>query len=137
MEELLVALLSAAVELFLETVAYLPSDWWLSTTERRRTTRGDPFQPPLGGVALVGAGIGLIFGALSLAIHRQTMLPWPWLRVLNVVAAPLLSGLIARSAAVRRQKRGQPSSARLHFWFAFAVTFALAAVRLAYGVRTN
>jgi hypothetical protein len=135
MEEVLVVILGAVVELVVEMLAYVPWDLWLSFLERRRTTPGGPFERPLGGVVLIGTAIGLVLGGISLVIRPQTMLPSAWLRILNVLAAPILSGLLARTTAIRRSAMSQPSSPRHHFWFAFVLTLSLAVVRFAFGAR--
>src|SRR5438874_1898242 len=129
MEEVLALILGAVVEVLLEILASVPWDAWLSVIERRRSKPGGPFERSLVGGVLLGTAIGLLLGGISLAIRRETMLPWAWLRMLNVLAAPMLSGLLARGTAVRRGARGQPSSPGYHFWFAFVLTLTLVIVR--------
>jgi hypothetical protein len=135
MEEILVVLLSIVVELLVEVVAYIPWDAILWLVERRRSAPGEPFERPVGGVAMLGTVVGLALGGLSLLIRPQTALPYAWLRILNLLVAPTLSALLARAGAGRRSAKGQPSSSRHHFAFAFTLTLMLVVVRFAYGVR--
>jgi hypothetical protein len=76
-------------------------------------------------------------GAVSLQAIRQTMLPYAALRVGNIVVSPLASGLLARAAARRRIARGEASSPRHHFAFAYALTLGLVLVRFVRAIRPN
>jgi hypothetical protein len=138
MEELLAAILGALLEILVEVLASVPVDAWVAALERRRTKPGAPLVRSLWGLVLIGTTLGLIMGGISLGIHRAAVLPVAWLRIVNLLAAPIFSGLLARSAAVRRIARGDPSSPpRHHFWFAYVFTLAIVVVRFAYGIRSK
>ncbi len=134
MEELLIALLSGGIEFIIEVLAYFPWDILLWNNRERR---GPPEIKDDSDFifASVGLGLGAVLGGLSLLAWRQTMLPHPWLRVCNVLVAPLVSGYLARQVARRRQRRGLNSNPRLHFSFALAITLGLVLVRFIYASR--
>jgi len=134
MEELLIAILTGGIEFIVQVIAYFPWDilFW-NYRERRGPPefKGDSVVPAV----LVGLALGGVLGGVSLLVRRQTMLPYPWLRISNVLVAPLVSGFLARQVAGRRQRRGLNSNPRLHFAFALAITLALVLVRFIYAVR--
>ena len=134
MEELLIALLSGGIEFIIEVLAYFPWDILLWNNRERR---GPPElkDDSVFLFASAGLGLGAVLGGFSLLLWRQTMLPYPWLRICNVLVAPLVSGLLARQVAVRRQRRDMTSNPHLHFWFALAITLGLVLVRFIYAVR--
>jgi hypothetical protein len=134
MEELLIAVISAVAEILLEIVSYLPCDVVLSLAERRRGPDGR-YEFPVFGLVAIGVILGSIIGVFSLQFSRQTMLPYAWLRMGNIVVAPVTSGLIARWTAGRRVARGEESSPRHHFAFACAVTMGLVLVRFVHATR--
>ena len=130
----MIALLTGGIEFIVEILAIFPWDLLLWNYRERRgppEIKGDSVVV----VVLVGLGLGAVLGLFSLLIRHQTMLPYPWLRIGNLLIAPLVSGLLARQVAVRRRKRGLNSNPRLHFAFALAITLALVLVRFIYAVR--
>jgi len=135
MEEFLVALISAIAEIAVEVLVSLPWDILLAIFERRRSAPGKPAGWPPFALFLCGASLGLALGALSLQVRRDTLLPYPWLRIANLVVAPTISGVLAHGAARRRNATGKRSSPRLHFTFASALTLALVLVRFVHAIR--
>jgi hypothetical protein len=134
MEELLIALLAGGAEFIVQILACFPWDLLLWVFRDRRgppEIRNDSILA----IVIIGLLLGAALGGFSLLIRRQTMLPYPWLRILNVLVAPIISGLLARQVAYRRRKRGLNSEPRLHFAFALAITLALVLVRFIYAVR--
>ena len=77
----------------------------------------------LGLIALAGMAVG---GVVS-RMHPQPVLPYPWLRLTNLVVGPGLAGGL--SAAIARWRR---RDAWFHFWMAFCFVLGYNLVRFAY-----
>jgi hypothetical protein len=134
-EELIIALLQFVFELLLEFLMWLPWDSLLWSRERRvspESRNPDGWLVPLGGTIL-----GLTMGGISLVVLPNTLLVHEGARLVNIVAAPLVSGGLAALLARRRERRGQSSSAKLHFWFAFAFSLSLLVVRFTWAERVS
>lgn len=119
MEEVVAALLQVFLEVFLEFVVYIGLDI-VSLQDEKGNTRGCVL---FGFFVLAGAGLG----ALVNWMHPRPVLPFPWLRLLNLVVSPVLAGGL--SVLVARWRRRDPP---LHFWMAFCFILGYNAVRFAY-----
>ena len=79
--------------------------------------------------ALFGAGLG----GLSLLVAPKLLLPNVGLRVANLVAAPLLAGLVSYFAAKHLFTDGR--DAESHFWRGCLFAFMFGVVRFAFAGR--
>jgi len=136
MEELLIAIICALGEVCLEIIAYLPWDSLLCLAERKKGRDGQ-YEWPLLTMVAIGAFLGLLSGAFSVHVAAHTMLPYAWMRIGNIVAAPVVAARLARWAAKRRVARGLASSPRHHFAFAYSFTLILVLVRFVQAIRPS
>jgi hypothetical protein len=133
-EELLIVVVQFLFDLLLDTAISIPVDWVFGCEERARHNRG--LEPPSSAPILAGATIvGAVLGGMSLVVWPHTLLRFGWLRILNLVLAPALSGAIAFQASKRRRTRGSVSDDELHAVFAALLSFAFVAVRFLSGTR--
>jgi hypothetical protein len=82
------------------------------------------------------AAIGVILAALSLIPFGNTVINRPLMRVVNLVAAPLLAAYLAESVAELRQKNSPDISPTREFWRAFAFTAGFVLVRFIWATPT-
>jgi len=130
MEEIGLVLLEFLIELLFELAVLLPWDGLLAGRERR------PGEPARIWAVTIGAMlIGSIGGYLSLLVLPTLVIRNEAARLLHLVLSPLICAFIARALARRRARRGKPSSANLHFWFAFALIIVFLAVRYGWAQR--
>jgi hypothetical protein len=118
-EEILIVVLQAVGELFLQVIIYLPFEW-----PRSWRGRGEAAGCGWGLLYLLfGAGIGWV----SVLIFPHVFLPYPWLRVANLAAAPLACGWTSYLFARWRQSRGQQADPPAHFFSGamFALAFVI------------
>ena len=122
MEELLIALIQFVIEVLAQSLISLPFDYC--------TTRDGPMsRATVATLALIG---GALVGGVSVALVPFSMLQSSWLRVASLLGSPLVAGWLGHRIATRRADRGDAVEPVDHFWYAFAFTFGLAAVRFAY-----
>ncbi len=117
-------LLGLILELILEILLYSGADFVVIPREEEE---GFPF----GWMTLfflLGAGLG----AIANLVQPRFLLPYPWLRVINLIVGPLIVGGIARAWTKWRRRRGRKLVPRNHFAFAFLFTFAFDLVRFVY-----
>jgi hypothetical protein len=133
-EELLLVLVQFLFDLLVDTVISIPVDWLFGREERARHSRG--LEPPSNAPILVGAAVvGSVLGGMSLVVLPHTLLRFGWMRVLNLVLAPALSGALAYQASQRRRTRGAVSDDELHAVSAALLSFAFVGVRFLWGLR--
>lgn len=130
MEEILVIILQITFELALELLVYAGLDFtaWSFTREEEHGSAGC-------GAMFVFFLIGAGLGALLNQFHPQPILAYGWLRIINLVAAPLLAGGIAWLFADWRRRRGAKILPSLHFFFAFWFVLGFDLVRFIYAKR--
>jgi hypothetical protein len=85
------------------------------------------------GWIIVYAAFGAILGGLSLLVAPTLMLPNMGLRVANLVASPLLAGLMSYLAAKHIFSDGRDPDQ--HFWRGCLFAFAFGVVRFAFAGR--
>jgi hypothetical protein len=118
-EEIAAALVQVFIEFFLQFVVYFGIDVVSLQTERSRSY-GCTI---LGLIALAGMALGGVVNWM----HPQPVLPYPWLRLANLVVGPILAGGL--SAAIARWRSRDPW---FHFWMAFCFVLGYNLVRFAY-----
>lgn len=82
-------------------------------------------------VFLIGAGLAAFMNWL----YPRPLLPYDWLRIINLIAGPLLAGGAAWWFADWRRRRGAKILPSLHFWSAFWFVLGYDLVRFAYAKR--
>ena len=126
MEEILIVILQAFFEFFLELILYVGLD--LAAWGFRDEKDG-------------GAGCGWIFvfmflgaglGALANWIHPKTLLPFAWMRIANLLVGPFLVAWASKLWTEARKERGRNLVPANHFYFALLFTFAFNLVRFLY-----
>jgi hypothetical protein len=122
LEEILIVVLQVLGELILQVLIYLPFEWPRSFSRRHREDRGES-GCGWGALYLL---LGALIGWLSVLIFPHVLLPYPWLRIANLIAAPLACGWISYALARWRQSRGLRAEPGAHFFS--GLLFALAFV---------
>ena len=81
-------------------------------------------------LAAVGyAMLGGLVGIISLWLHPQHYTPAGWLRVLNLVATPILAGLVMMALGWWRRRRGDTAIGLDRFWYGYLFALAVGVVR--------
>ena|SRR5256885_11300662 len=88
-----------------------------------------------GGDQIVFALAGAVLGYVSAYILPFKLLPYSWLRLLNLAIAPIAGGYVAKVIATHRAKGDPLIEPKVHFWNAFSFILPFALLRLAYVVR--
>ena len=130
MEEILILLLQLFFELGLELLIWTGLDLaaWSITRQEKHGTVGCSAMFVF---FLIGAGLG----ALMNWLYPRPLLDYEWLRIANLILAPVLVGGAAWLFAEWRRRRGAKLLPSLHFWFAFCFVLGFDAVRFAYSRR--
>ena len=128
MEALIALILQFVIEVLFESFTYLPFEW--ASTRRERTQRDSITSPCFGW--LIG---GACLGGLSLLIVPHTVLHQPWMRVTNLIAAPLVSASMAKGFALYRQQCNPSVVPQHQFWYAFWFSLGTTAIRFVYASK--
>jgi hypothetical protein len=128
MEELIALILQFVIEVLFESFTYLPFEW--ATTRGERPLRDAITGPCVGW--LVG---GACLGGLSLLIVPHTVLHQPWMRIANLIAAPLVSATVAKWLAQYRQQSNPSVVPQHQFWYAFWFSLGTTAIRFVYASK--
>jgi hypothetical protein len=123
MEELLIIVIQFLIEVVGEALLSIPFD----CTCRVRDKPENPVIWPAFVLLVVGGSCGWVAnGFVPPLIHV------PALRVLSLIASPLLAGGIGyRIAKFQSQRRNPLIEPKRHFWYSLAFTIGLASVRFA------
>ena len=78
---------------------------------------------------------GCVLAGISLLFLQQTLLPFPFLRIINMVLAPVTAGFIAQAFAQWRSKRKWFITPRHYFWHSFWFALGFTLIRFAFAVR--
>jgi len=138
MEEQLVGLLAVVLiagEVVCDVFFGLLGDLTIWLIERSMRARGKEFKPRISAILLIGGAAGGLLGTISIAVFERTLIPLGWLRIANLLFAPLASALIVYRVAQRRKQPDQSLSAREHALLALVITLAFVTVRFVHAVR--
>lgn len=125
MEQVLVLLVQFLLEVGLELLVYFPFDWpW---ADKNRNGNFGCFG------LLLFAGLGCGTGALANLFLHHLLIPWAWLREVNLLLAPLFSGYVSWLVAKWRSGRTAGDRPFWHFWSAFVFTLGFVLIRFAFG----
>ena len=126
MEEIIIITLYFLGEVILNALIYLPGDIFLSIHELNKDDKLNilPW-------AILSLFLGIITGFISIALLSSAILPFSWLRVINLIASPLLSGTIALQMSKLRNNKNKQSNNKLHYLVGFLFTFGFVCVRIA------
>jgi hypothetical protein len=121
-------LIAIAVQFTVEVVGSAFISWPFGFNIRR------PTQPESSSVLLyvLLAIAGGMLGWVSAYLLPFRLLPYSWLRVLNIVVAPVVGGFTALVIAAYRSRSNVLIEPRVHFWNAFWFALAFALLRIAY-----
>lgn len=125
MEELLGLIVQGAIEFVLEFVFY-----YLFDRPRSGSGRKDQGFP---GWLLVYLVLGTGLGAAVNWVHPQLLIANPWIRLANLLVAPLLSGWLSQRIAGLRALKDANIAAWKHFYYAAVFTLGFALVRFLFG----
>jgi hypothetical protein len=130
MEEILIIVLQILLELGLELMFWVGTDfmaWWSFPREKPGSVGCvTEFL-----IVMVGAGVGLLMNM----IYPRPVLPYDWLRMINLIAGPLLAGWTGWLFADWRRRRGAQVIPKFHFWIGFWFVLAFDLVRFIYAKR--
>ncbi|GAB3253084.1 hypothetical protein GCM10027296_20090 [Chitinimonas naiadis] len=124
MEEILILIAQFLIEVVAQVLIELPFEF--SKGRKDRPEEGSWLR------YMVFLFIGGLAGGVSLYFFPGTLLHQPWLRVANLLVAPLLSAALAQAIAEHRRDANPFISPSVHAWTAFWFTLGLAGVRFAY-----
>lgn len=127
MEEVLILILQAVVEIFLN--AGLP--WPAEAAQNPKKPERDKIL----GICFLWFCGGLVVGLVSLAVLPRSLVATPELRILTLVAAPVLSGSVAHAIATRRARSNANISPGNHFWQSFWCALGIVIIRFSYVSR--
>jgi hypothetical protein len=129
LEEILIVILQLVGELILQILIYLPFEWprsWRRAEGEDRRESGCAW-------GILYLLLGALVGWLSVLLFPYVFLPYLWLRVANLIAAPLACGWTSYAFARWRQARGAKTDPAAHFFsgLLFALAFVVARFVLA------
>jgi hypothetical protein len=120
-EESLLIVLQFFGEVLLEVLIWVPFDW-PRPEARDRSGSGSTW-------TFLYLLIGALMGGVSLLIVPHVLLPYPWLRMLNLVVAPITCGLVSWQIAKWRARFGRDLQPLNHLWYGAAFALGVAVVR--------
>jgi hypothetical protein len=131
MEEVAAFLIQFLIEFGIQLFGSLGFEW--ATGSDRRKADGSPQNDGCGWLVLF-AVIGGVCSGISLLLVPKLFLPALWMRVLNLVLAPVAAGGLSHLTA-RKVWAAGGFSPRHHFWRGFWFALAFGLVRFAYAHR--
>jgi hypothetical protein len=78
---------------------------------------------------LFGGSCGVFIGVFSLIFFPRALLPVAWMRITNLILAPILAGGILGAIAIAFSKKREYVFPKAHFWSAFCFVLSLALIR--------
>lgn len=130
MEEVLIILLQILFEVGLEMLCWVSADFTAWSIERNKKPGSFGC-----GTMFVMFLIGAACGGIMNWIYERPLLPYDWLRIVNLVVGPLLAGGAGWLIAEWRRRRGTTISPSLHFWIGFCFVLGFDLIRFIYARR--
>lgn len=124
MEEIILLVLSFVGELLIESLAYFPWDIFMGSYERKKEGEINTF-----GWCVISLFFGIGIGYVSLLLLPKIIFQYSWLRILNLILAPLIAGAIAVNMSKRREQKELTTNNKLHYLIGFLFTLGLVSVR--------
>lgn len=124
MEEIIVLMLSFVGELLIESLVYFPWDIFMASYERKKEGEINKF-----GWCVISLFFGIGIGYVSLLLLPKIIIQYSWLRILNLILAPLIAGAIAVNMSKRREQKELTTNNKLHYLIGFLFTLGLVSVR--------
>lgn len=127
MEEFLIVILQAMFEIVWQSLFYFPFD--LPSSGSGRKDEG------LWGWLALFVVVGTLAGILLTLWQPHVLLPFAWLRIVNLVLGPVLAGSVSYWLAKQRQKRDECVMPWKHFAYASAFTTGVVTIRFIMAAR--
>jgi hypothetical protein len=124
MEEVLILLLQVFGEVLFQILGSGLLDLLTWSWEREDSPRSRGCT-----IALVLFIVGGLLGWLSIWLVPHSLLPWGWLRMINLVIGPICSAWFSWRLARWRQGRGHDTDPKLHALIAGSACFGMVVVR--------
>jgi len=124
LEEIIVLVLSFVGELLIESLMYFPWDIFMASYERKKEGEINNF-----GWFAISLFFGIGIGYVSLRLLPKIIIQYSWLRILNLILAPLIAGAIAVNMSKRREQKELTTNNKLHYLIGFLFTLGLVSVR--------
>jgi hypothetical protein len=124
MEELIILVLSFIGELLIESLIYFPWDLFIGSYERKNEGKLNTF-----GWCVVSLFLGIGMGYASTLIFPNIIFDYTWLRIINLLVAPLLAGALAVKMSKRREQKDLTTNNKLHYLVGFLFTLGLVGAR--------
>lgn len=113
-----------ATEIIFPLIGEALAEWGAHIFRRNAKRRPNPVLAGIGSLLL-----GLFFGVLSLWLKPEAMLKDPFLRLANLIGAPLLVGIVMVHFGRWRTIRGKRDLTMSRFANAYLLAFGIAIVR--------
>lgn len=128
--EILLQVLLFFGEILLQVVFELIGEL-LGRTVSAPFQRKEPVHPALAALGYAAFGAGA--GALSLWVFPALFVPAGWMRIANLVLAPIAAGAVMAGIGALRRKKEQRVIRLNSFAYGFLFAFAMALVRFYWG----
>jgi len=124
-------LVAIAVQFTIEVIgsAFISAPFGFSTRRPTQHESGSMF------LYFLFMTIGGMIGWMSAYFVPFRLLPYSWLRLLNIVVAPLVGGFTAQAISAYRAKENPFVEPKVHFWSAFWFILAFVLLRTGYLTR--
>lgn len=123
MEELALYIIVEIGGFLLNAIIYFPWDFLMVFFEERSK------KPTYLAAILLSILTGTLIGYISVKLIGGALIPFDWLRLINLILAPFVAGYIALLTSRRREKKRKSSDSKFHYIVAFLFTLSFIATR--------